>query len=1430
LPKIVIQTPAQIDCKSDNVKIDASAGSNGSQYTYNWTTTNGSIVSGETTNILTVNDQGDYVFHILNTLNGCKNDTTIKIIKDLSKPTVTINPPAELNCTTPTVTIDATSSSNGANFTFEWKTSDGSFLSGTNSYSPLVNNSGTYWLVIKNSSNNCSDSANVVVKQSVDLPKALIIKPSLLGCNKTTMILDGSLSSTGAIFTYSWFTSNGNFAGPTNTLTPSIDKGGDYTLVMTNTASNCKDTATVNVVEDKVKPKILLPPPNLLTCKNPTITLDASASDNGINFAPSWYSNNNKLNDLHFVSVNTIGDYVFVLKNIINQCVDSIKTTVNEDKVKPSANAGLDQNLVCVPNFVTINGGNSSSGTKYIYSWTGPANAIIDSPNIISTNVYKSGIYNLSVIDTINGCETIDQVEVFLNVVIPSIVLDKNAVVTCKNPTITINGAGTTTGNNIIYNWSTTNGNIISGATTFNPTVGSSGNYIIVVEDQSTKCKTTDSVEVKIDKTLPLNVISTPDTLTCATTSIQIDGSKSSNGADFIYNWSTTNGNILSGQNTLNPTVDKNGNYQLIIENQQNGCKDTSYTKVEQDNKKPVALVNVLDTISCKKATTILDGSTSIYNGTNIGLKWKDVSDNSFFPDKTISINVNKKGFYRLIIENQKNGCIDSTLITVYDNFEKPSVKIQSNTILNCKDTNIVINGSVLTLTPYQYLWKIDGKNGNLNTLTPTVNIAGNYLLKAIVTSSGCEDSTSINITSDKSYPFANAGLDTVLSCYNPTILLNGSQSSSGVDYGYQWTETTGKGIQNATKLDPIINSVGKYVLTVINKNNYCTASDTVIVGDNKVVPTIASIKADSLNCIKSEALIIAKTLVNNPDLLIDWTKVNGNVFGKDLSTLQPTVIQGGTYKLLLTNSLNGCRDSAFVKVEIDTIVQKIAIAPPSYITCDNKAIKLLTSGITDQTKYVWTTIDGKFSTTTDIPSPTVTAGGKYIVDAINQRNGCKSSASVIVLTDTLAPKPNILLPNIINCYLPTASLNASSSTPSGLDFKWSTTNGNVQSGNNQSIAIVDKGGTYQLLLKNLSNGCTQNSSILVEEDKQKPIANAGSEVELNCKTNEAILDGSGSSKGVDYTYKWSTVNGKIKANGNQIIATAGSVGNYNLLVINQRNGCSETDAMTVSSSKPDHIDVITKTPKCDSEIGSIEVLGASGGKPPYFYTLKDWKAYSIQIPASENIPIGKYIVRVKDSNDCETSTSVEVKAPSKPTVTLDPKDIEIFELDSTSMTARIDSKFDIDTVYWTSKDSTFRRVDNLSIWAKPKQSSLYHVKVKDINGCIDSTSSWVYIREISEVFIPNAFSPNNDTYNDFFTVFANNRTVAKVSKLEVFNRWGEMVFSRKDFQPNDEYLGWDGSFKGKLLNPAVFVYVVEIEFINGKKKLYKGDITLMQN
>ena len=62
-----------------------------------------------------------------------------------------------------------------------------------------------------------------------------------------------------------------------------------------------------------------------------------------------------------------------------------------------------------------------------------------------------------------------------------------------------------------------------------------------------------------------------------------------------------------------------------------------------------------------------------------------------------------------------------------------------------------------------------------------------------------------------------------------------------------------------------------------------------------------------------------------------------------------------------------------------------------------------------------------------------------------------------------------------------------------------------------------------------------------------------------------------------------------------------------------------------------------------------------------------------------------------------------------------------------------------------------------------------------------------------------------------------------------VLNRWGEAVFERSNFQPNDPTLGWNGKFRGKPMNPAVFTYFAEIEFSDGEIILYKGDVTLVK-
>ena len=121
-----------------------------------------------------------------------------------------------------------------------------------------------------------------------------------------------------------------------------------------------------------------------------------------------------------------------------------------------------------------------------------------------------------------------------------------------------------------------------------------------------------------------------------------------------------------------------------------------------------------------------------------------------------------------------------------------------------------------------------------------------------------------------------------------------------------------------------------------------------------------------------------------------------------------------------------------------------------------------------------------------------------------------------------------------------------------------------------------------------------------------------------------------------------------------------------------------------------------------------------------------------------------------------------------------------------------------------------------------------YQVTVVDTNGCVVSDETLLRVRKDRNVFIPNAFSPNDDGANDVFMIFSD-QSVKQINSFLIFDRWGERVFADTDFQPNDPRHGWDGRFRNEPLNPAVFVYYAEIEFVDGVTILYKGDVTLLR-
>jgi gliding motility-associated-like protein len=92
-------------------------------------------------------------------------------------------------------------------------------------------------------------------------------------------------------------------------------------------------------------------------------------------------------------------------------------------------------------------------------------------------------------------------------------------------------------------------------------------------------------------------------------------------------------------------------------------------------------------------------------------------------------------------------------------------------------------------------------------------------------------------------------------------------------------------------------------------------------------------------------------------------------------------------------------------------------------------------------------------------------------------------------------------------------------------------------------------------------------------------------------------------------------------------------------------------------------------------------------------------------------------------------------------------------------------------------------------------------------------------------VFIPEAFSPNDDGINDFFTIFAGNEL--HINFLQIFDRWGNLIFENTDFLSNDEKEGWNGKFRGENAQNATYVYMVKFTDKKNCVKIIRGDFTL---
>ncbi len=125
-------------------------------------------------------------------------------------------------------------------------------------------------------------------------------------------------------------------------------------------------------------------------------------------------------------------------------------------------------------------------------------------------------------------------------------------------------------------------------------------------------------------------------------------------------------------------------------------------------------------------------------------------------------------------------------------------------------------------------------------------------------------------------------------------------------------------------------------------------------------------------------------------------------------------------------------------------------------------------------------------------------------------------------------------------------------------------------------------------------------------------------------------------------------------------------------------------------------------------------------------------------------------------------------------------------------------------------------------------QPGRYQVTVS--NHCLDARASIdVAFEDCRQVYFPNAFSPNFDGINDIFMPY-DGGDVEQILQLRIFNRWGDLVFENFDFLPNDPAQGWDGTFHGRVLQPAVFTWLALVRFRDGKTEWRSGNVTLLRN
>lgn len=893
------------------------------------------------------------------------------------------------------------------------------------------------------------------------------------------------------------------------------------------------------------------------------------------------------------------------------------------------------------------------------------------------------------------------------------------------------------------------------------------------------------------------------------------------------YSWDFGDGSISSTGDSVAHAYSSSGFYTVTLTiTDRYGCSETvaktNFIRVSA----PQAGFSVNGGGGClNKTVNFVDTSFAETGNNNIAQWYWDFGDGttqSFTappPFPVTHIYRNTGSYYPSLIITDSIGCSDSAFYIQPISINQPLASFFAVNFNTCTvDTVIFRNPS--SGTRLTYLWSFGDNSFSTDSLpVKQYAVNGDYTIKLLVTDEvGCTDSmTRTNYIRVRDVVASFRVNDSTGNCTPFKVNFTNTSLNS---ISQVWTFGDG-GLSSTSNPSYTYTNPGTFtaILTARRSQN-CISSDSVKI--RIAAPTGTLTYSPLEGCAPLAVNFIASS---SDKVNFTWDFNDGVSVTTADSLIVHTYTSPGSFvpSILLLDS-SGCVISVIGKDSVKLYSSRVNFGTPTTTYCFGTPVQFSDSTFSGSnvTAYRWEFGDGSISPLRN-PVHTYTNTGLYTVKLfILTQYGCSDSmVKSNYLKVVTQPKAVIIGNNPTYCGAATISLQGSlvNTDTSVIKWNWNFGNGNNSGLQNPSAQQYTDTGEYRIqLIASNSSGCT-DTTITSIRIYPIPETTAGNDTAI-CIGSSAQLQASGAD-----TYTWQPAAFLSCTNCSNPVTAIQNDGYY---IVTGANifGCEKTDSIFIDVKKPFAITGLkTADSVCAGNSLQLNVTGAEN---------YSWSPTPGLSNAFINNPIATpainttYTVTGFDSSNCfRDSSSIFIKVNPLPLVNAGPDTSSVF-----GRPISLAPQYSADIVSWLWQPATALSCNTCpNPVANPENDIAYKITVTNGSGCTAEDQILVKVKcDRSSVFLPTAFTPNNDQWNQvFYPLHAPGYNRVKISSFKIYDRFGHPVFQSGNFYSNDKTAGWDGRLNGRDCAVGSYIYTIEIVCGNNQVVSFSGNILLLR-